>query len=104
MNLFNRRSENVAVWEVFSELPVRNRLSLKKKKQDQVSSSTTLHYVTLTLSKLRTNRHVHNHDTAKGGNSREKLDLAFNNVKPNEWYFVLDSWSMATLLLKVIVD
>ena len=59
-----------------------------------------------------------------------RLDLAFNNVKPNDWYFVLDlvrvrtelgyvcktnkpkflagwikgSWSPATLLLKVRVD
>ena len=22
-----------------------------------------------------------------------KLDLAFNNVKPNDWYFVLDWWT-----------
>ena len=59
-----------------------------------------------------------------------KLDLAFNNVKPKDWYFVLDlvqfrielgcvrltnktfgwrdqghhSWYLATLLLKVRVD
>ena len=63
VNLYTRVSANVAVWEVFSELPVRrNRLSLKK---DQVSSAATIRKVTLTLSKLRTNRHTHNHNTAK---------------------------------------
>ena len=63
VNLYTRPSASVAVWEVFSEPPVRrNRLSLKK---DQVSSATTVRKVTLTLSKLRTNNHKHNHNTAK---------------------------------------
>ena len=30
--------------------------------------------------------------------SRDKLDLAFNNVKPKDWYFVLDEVRFRTEL------
>lgn len=64
MDLYTLHSERSASWEIFSEPPVRNRLSRTNK--EKISSTTELRKVTLTCDKLRTKNKKHTYKTAKG--------------------------------------
>ena len=63
VDLYTRHNADTASWEIFSEPPVRNKLS--RTKREKISSTTELRKVTLTLEKLRTKNHKHTCDTAK---------------------------------------